>query len=64
MGAVSGTKFGRAYSRKEGHACSLTKKGQESPVKGHNCGFLPLILPNLGHLEHCTPLNDMYFWSF
>ena len=32
------------------------KNGQESPVKGHNCGFLPLIFPNLGHLERCNPL--------
>ena len=23
--------------------CAITKKGQESPVKGHNCEFLPLI---------------------
>ena len=29
----------------------MTKKGQESPVKGHTFGFLPLIFANLGHLE-------------
>ena len=27
--------------------CGLTNKGQESPVKGHNCGFLPHIFLNL-----------------
>ena len=27
------------------------KKGQESSVKGHNCGFTSLIFPNLGYLE-------------
>ena len=32
-----------AYSRKWGHACSMTQKGQKGPVKGHICGFLPLI---------------------
>ena len=42
----------------------ITKKGQESPVKGHNFGFLPLIFDNLGHLEFCIPLNGMYFWRF
>ena len=41
----------------------MTKKGQESPVKGCNCEFL-LIVPNLGHLERYTPLNGMCFWSF
>ena len=46
---------GRAYSRKEGHACGITQKGQKSPVKGHSCGFLPLIFSNLGHFEHYTP---------
>ena len=54
----------RAYSRKQGHACGITKKGQESPVKGNNSGFLPLIFNNLGHLECCIPLNSMYFWRF
>ena len=33
----------------------ITKKGQECLVKGHNCGFLPLIFPNSGHLERYTP---------
>ena len=47
--------FDRAYSRKQGHACGITKKGRESPVKGHNCGFLLLIFPNTGHLECYTP---------
>ena len=41
----------RASSRKLGHACGITKKGQESRVKEHNCGILLLILPNLGHLK-------------
>ena len=40
------------------------KKGQESPVEGHNRGFLPLIFPNLGQLERYTPLSGMCFWSF
>ena len=31
--------------------CIITKKGQENPVKGQNCGALPLILPSLGQLE-------------
>ena len=48
---ISSVNVTRAYSRKEGHACGIAKKGQESPVKGHNYGFLPLIFPNLGHLE-------------
>ena len=39
-----------AYSRKWGHTCGITQKRQKSPVKGHNCGFLPLIFSNLGHL--------------
>ena len=34
---------GGASSEKQGHACSITKKGLESRVKGLNCGFLPLI---------------------
>ena len=29
----------------KGMRAVLTKKGQESPVKGHNCGFLLLIFP-------------------
>ena len=45
----------RAYSRKYGHVCGITKKGQESLVKGHSFGFLPLIFANLGHLERYTP---------
>ena len=44
----------RAYFRKEGNACSITKKGQESQVNGHSYGFLTLIFPNLRHLEHTT----------
>ena len=51
----------RAYSRKKGYACGMTKKGQNSSVKGHNCGFLPLIFPKLGHLECNSPLNSMCF---
>ena len=31
------------------------KKGLKSPVKWHNYEFLPLIFPNLGHLECYTP---------
>ena len=31
----------KAYSRKYGH-----QKEYESPVRGHNCGFLPLIFLN------------------
>ena len=33
----------RAYSRKQGHACGITKKGQENSWKGHNYDFFPLI---------------------
>ena len=29
----------------------MTKTRQESPAKGHICGFLQFSLPNLGHLE-------------
>ena len=50
----------RAYFRKKGHACGITQKGQKGPVKGHNCGFLPLIFPKLGHLYRYTPLNSMF----
>ena len=39
----------RAYFRKSGHACGITQKGQKSLVKGHSCGFLPLIFSILGH---------------
>ena len=38
-------------------ACVRHKqKGQERPAMGHNCGFAPLIFPNLGHLERSTSL--------
>ena len=40
----------------------MTKKGQESPVKEQNCRFLPVIFANTGHLERCTPLNDVFFF--
>ena len=53
-----------AYSRKYGYACGVTKKGQESPVKEHSFGFLPLIFANLEHLERQTPLNGMCFGGF
>ena len=53
----------RAYSRKLGHACGIHKR-ERSPIKGHNSGFLPLIFPNLGHLECYTPVDNMHFWSF
>ena len=33
------------------HGCGVTKKGQVSLVKGHDCRFLPIIFPNIGHLE-------------
>ena len=54
----------RAYSRKEGHACDVTKKGQESPVEEHNCGFLPIIFRNSGHLERYTPPKRHVFLEF
>ena len=56
---------GGASSEKQGHACSITKKGLESRVKGLNCGFLPLIFFSFkfGHLECFTPLKGMCFWS-
>ena len=46
------------------NACSVTKKEEESSAKGHMCGFLPLVFPNLGHLERYTPLDGMCFCSF
>ena len=36
-----------AYSRKYGHTCGITKKGQYSPVKGYSFGLLPLIFRTL-----------------
>ena len=42
----------------------MTKKGQESPVKGHNYEFSALFFPNLRHLECYTTLNDMWFEGF
>lgn len=53
-----------AYYRKKGHTWGITKKGQESPAKRHSCGFLPLIYPNLGHLERHSSINGTCFWSF
>ena len=32
-----------AYSRKQGHVCGITKKGQESPLKVHISESLPHI---------------------
>ena len=37
------------------HAWGITKKRQEGSAKGHNCGFLPLVFPNLGDFERYTP---------
>ena len=31
------------------HVVYITQKGQTSSVKGHSCGFLPLIFSNLGY---------------
>ena len=28
------------------------QKRQESPVKGHICGFVPFIFPNLEHVDY------------
>ena len=33
------------------YMCGITKNGQDSPVKGHNCGTLLHIFHNLGHLK-------------
>ena len=52
-----------AYSRIKGDARGITKKGEESPAKGRNSGFLPLILLNLGYLEH-TPQKQHVFLEF
>ena len=41
----------RTYFRKQKYAFDVTKKGQESPIKRQNCGFLLL----LGHLERTPP---------
>ena len=40
------------------------QKRQTSPVKGRNCGFLPHIFPNLGHLERSTPPKRHVFLEF
>ena len=56
--------FFRAYSRKKGHVCVITKKEKESPVKGHNYESSALTFPNLGHLECCTPLTTSDFEGF
>ena len=40
----------RASSRNYRHAYSITLKGQESSVKGHNYDFFHPSFPNLGHL--------------
>ena len=37
------------------------QKRQECKVEGHNCQFLPLIFPNLGHLVRYKPLKSMFF---
>ena len=43
------------------NACGITKKEEESSEKGHICGFLPFLFPDLGYLERCTPpLNDVF----
>ena len=54
----------RAYSRKYGRACGLTKKGQKRSVKGHNYQFFPLNFPNLGHLECYNSPKWLWFWWF
>ena len=48
----------------------MTKKGQESPVKGQespvkeqNCGFLPLIFPNSGHLRIRHFISQKGHWK-
>ena len=41
----------QAYFTGKGHACGITKREQQRPLKGHNYEFLPIIFPNLGHLE-------------
>ena len=33
----------RAYSRKQGYVCGITKKGQERSWEGHNYEFFPLV---------------------
>ena len=45
-------------------ACGITKNGQESPVKRAQLWISTTIFPNLGHLECCTPINSVCFWSF
>ena len=63
--AISRRQFAfRAYYRKKGHAFRITKKGQENSIKGKNCGFLPLIFPNLGHLEPYATLKRHMLLEF
>ena len=40
----------------------ITNKGQESLVKGHNRGFLPLNFPNSGYLECYAPSPPTPKW--
>ena len=42
----------------------ITKKGQVSTEKGHNCGSVPLIFQNLGHLECYTHSKQYVFLKF
>ena len=46
----------RAYSRKQGHACGITKTGQERSIKWHSYELFPLNVSNLGDLESDPPL--------
>ena len=48
---------GRAYFRKLGHWCAITKKGSETQQSAQLWIFSPS--PNLGHLECYIPLNDI-----
>ena len=47
------------YSKKQWHASGITKKGQESSVKGENHEFFPLNFLNLRLLECYTSLIGM-----
>lgn len=54
----------RAYSRKAGHVCGITKK-RESLANGHNYDFFPPNFTNLGHLEcHTLPKQNVVLKVF
>ena len=54
--------FSRAYSRKQGHRCGITKTGQENPVKGYSQDFYPFFFQIYG-IQNATPPKQHVFWK-